>query len=160
MCSLSRTCNRIHFDLLLGALFKLKLSSRESPFPGSWRQSWIHMMMDERENDEKNVMGCRGELGWRCILPCSGLTLLPAAAQGSSPAGRWASYLVLWSLALHHPLWHREPSLGFAHADWSCLMTPGEGGAFSIPGLDNVDTAPLDWDPSLCSLEEHKTQEP
>lgn len=42
----------------------------------------MHMMMDERENDEKNVMGCRGSSDEGCILPCSGLTLLPAAAQG------------------------------------------------------------------------------
>lgn len=160
MCSLSRTCNRIHFDLLLGALIKLKLSSRESPFPGSWRQSWIHMMMDERENDEKNVMGCRGELGWRVHL---------ALLWPHPPACRSSGKLTCRKVSLlPSPLEPSPPSPPVAQgaftrvcpADWSCLMTPGEGGAFSIPGLDNVDTAPLVWDPSLCSLEEHKTQEP
>ena len=81
MCTvISGPGNTRHFGLLLGAQFKVKLWSWESPFPGSRRQSWIHMTMDERENDEKDMMGCRGELGMKGASHPNhpGLTLLPA----------------------------------------------------------------------------------
>lgn len=66
--------------------------------------------------------------------------------EGEPPA--WPS-TTLWGTG--------RPSLGFAHADWSQLDASG---GLSIPELDHVDKAPSGWDPSLCSLEDHKTQEP
>lgn len=95
--------NMRHCDLLLGVKFKRKLWSWESPFPGSWRQSWIHMMMDERENDEENVMGCRGERGMKdASRPPLASYLLPSA-QGSPQGSAAFTRVCLCWLVLTAP---------------------------------------------------------
>lgn len=152
MCTVfSGLGNTRHFDLLLGAQFKVKLWSWESPFPGSWRQSWIHMTMDERENDGKDVMGCRGELRTRaashstlashfCLpqfrgaLPCSPerLTLALTLGKGEAPA---------WPPGTYPPPTPctGQPPLGSAHADWCwhlpVALHPRHGDAGKAPSI-------------------------
>lgn len=87
------------------------------------------MMMDERENDEKNVMGCREELRMRGASPptLASHSCLPQFGKLWDYHQRGRLQLSLWggvrllpgplTLTLP-PLCMGKPSLGFGQADW------------------------------------------
>lgn len=86
--------NTRHLDLLLGAQFKVKLSSWESLyFSRLWRQSWTQMMMDETEwwGEHDGMKRSWDEV---CISPYPGLTVCLSQLRKSlcSLQGRASSH--------------------------------------------------------------------